>query len=76
MTTFAVSEAFEEGLARERGLCVERDAWTRDKWLVRKEFLEGLIDEEIADGGDSSEIARLKGRLAVVCLEGQRRFGR
>lgn len=75
MTTFAVSEAFAEGLARERGLCAERDAWTREQWRVRKEFLEGLIDEEIADGSDDPEIARLKGRLAIVCLEGQRRFG-
>jgi len=77
MTTFEVSTAFEEGLSRERGLNGERDSWTREQWKQRKVFLENLIDEELAEPDvDPAEIARLKGRLAIVCLEGQARFRR
>jgi len=77
MTTFEVSEAFSEGLTRERDLLPERDSWTREQWIQRRVFLEDLIDEEIAEHDvDPAEIARLKGRLAIVCLEGQARFRR
>ena len=77
MTTFEVGTAFGAGMARERDLLPERDSWTREQWLQRKVFLEDLIDEEIAEHDvDDAEVARLKGRLAIVCLEGQTRFGR
>ena len=77
MTTFEVSTAFEEGLTRERDLTLERGDWTREQWMKRKVFLENLIDEELAEPDVApAEIARLKGRLAIVCLEGQARFRR
>jgi len=77
MTTFEVSTAFEEGLNCERDLTLERGDWTREQWMKRKVFLENLIDEEFAEHDvDPAEIARLKGRLAIVCLEGQARFRR
>lgn len=81
MTTFAVSEAFAEGLRRERSLFGERADWSREQWLERKVFLEELIDEEIDDAKaqgveiDRAEKARLQGRLMAVCLEGATRFG-